>query len=533
MQMQRHPVKRGIVNRGAVATVIVTAAAWLGAGTNVPARPGAQAGKAAADTPFNLVFILTDQQRRDTMGAYGNSRIHTPNLNALAARSVVFERPYVTQPLCTPARASLLTGLYPHTHGAATNNARLPAGRPILPELLPSGYRSAWFGKWHLGDEIFQQRGFDEFESTEDGYDDHYTEGRDRAALSGYARFLRAQGVRPDGKDGSYSRSYANTLPKELSKPAYVTGKGLEFIDRHRERPFAVFLSYLDPHTPFNSINDGMYDPSAMEVPPTFHEPLDPTVLERTRALRELLRHDPPGSYKGIIDTPEDLQRVKARYWGKVTLVDEMVGRIQRRLADLDLDDRTIVVFTSEHGELMGAHRLMFKSLMYEESATVPLLLRVPGVTERGRRVATPVSQVDLAPTLLDLMDGRRPEALEGSSWAPALRTGAPFPEEDVFLEFNGPPWPYKTEFTDRLRTIVTPDGWKMTVDDRSQGELYNLRSDPEERDNLFYESGQLARVRGLLKRIHDWQRRTADVRIRFDEGEWRRNGARLRKGAA
>jgi arylsulfatase A-like enzyme len=488
---------------------------------------------AAASQPRpNLLFILTDQHRRDAVGAYGNALVRTPHLDALARRGVLFEAAYVTQPLCTPSRASLLTGLYPHTHGAGLNNAPLSPDRRILVEMLaPGAYRSAWFGKWHLGDEIFRQRGFDEFESTEDGYDEHYSGGRDRSARSGYHHFLAGRGVKPDRPDG-YSRPYANTLPKELSKPAYVAGKGVEFIERHRDRPFAVFLSFLDPHTPFNSVNDRMYDPKQMEVPATFHEPLDPTVLERTRVLRDMLQHDAPGQYRGIVDTPRHLQEVKARYYGKVTLVDEMVGRVLARLAELGLSDRTIVVFTSEHGELMGAHRLMFKSLMYEESAGVPLILSVPGLTDNGRRVRAPVSTVDLAPTLLDLMGQPLPPGLQGRSWTPALRAGSAWPERPVFLEFNGPPWPFEDRFVERLRTVRTPEGWKLTVDDRSQGELYDLVRDPQERKNLFYDEAHLERVRALLEQIRGWQRRTGDQPMRFDEAEWRGNAQRLRQGA-
>jgi arylsulfatase A-like enzyme len=495
---------------------------------------GAGQAAGAAERPrMNLLFVLTDQHRRDAVGAYGNPVIRTPHLDALARRGVLFEAAYVTQPLCTPSRASLLTGLYPHTHGAGLNNRPLSPDRRILVEMLPAGaYRTAWFGKWHLGDEIFRQRGFDEFESTEDGYDEHYSAGRDRSARSGYHHFLAARGVKPDRPDG-YSRPYANTLPRELSKPAYVAGKGIEFIERHRDRPFVAFLSFLDPHTPFNSVNDRMYDPDQMEVPATFHEPLDPTVLERTRVLRQLIRHDPPASYRGIIDTPRDLQEVKARYYGKVTLVDEMVGRVLSRLAELGLSDRTIVVFTSEHGELMGAHRLMFKSLMYEESAGVPLVLAAPGLPGAGRRVRAPVSTVDLAPTLLDLMGVSVPPGLQGESWGPLLRAGGPWPERPVFMEFNGPPWPFDDRFTERLRTVRTPEGWKLTVDDRSRGELYDLGQDPQERQNLFYDEAQLARVRALLEQIRGWQRRTGDEPMRFDEAEWRRNGRRLRQAAA
>lgn len=160
----------------------------------------------------------------------------------------------------------------------------------------------------------------------------------------------------------------------------------------------------------------------------------------------------------------------------------------------------------------------------------VPLLLSVPGLTDAGRRVSAPVSNVDVTPTLLDLMGQAPPPGLQGESWGPALRAGRSWPERPVFSEFNGPPWPFKDRFTERLRTVLTPERWKLTVDDRSQGELYHLGQDPQERKNLFYDEAQLDRVRALLEEIRSWQRRIGEEAMRFDEAEWRRNGRRLQQ---
>ena len=139
-----------------------------------------------------------------------------------------------------------------------------------------------------------------------------------------------------------------------------------------------------------------------MEVPETFYEKLDPTVLKRKKVIQELYLHD--RRFQGYLETPRALQEVMARYWGKVTLVDEMVGHVLDKLRESGLEENTIVVFTSEHGELMGDHRMMHKMVMYEESVTVPLLLRVPGLKDGTQRVSKAVSLVDLVPTLLDLM---------------------------------------------------------------------------------------------------------------------------------
>ena len=143
----------------------------------------------------NLLFLWTDEQRHDTMAVYGNRKIHTPNLNKLAAESFVFEKAYVTQPVCTPSRSSVMTGLWPHINGCTANNIPLPEDTPCFHELLDDqSYRTAYMGKWHLGDEIFPQHGFEEWVSMEDGYTSHYRPGRDRKGHRHLRPHLRGVG---------------------------------------------------------------------------------------------------------------------------------------------------------------------------------------------------------------------------------------------------------------------------------------------------------------------------------------------------
>ncbi len=145
---------------------------------------------------INLLFLYTDQQRFDTLKAYGNNLIEMPNLNRLSEDSCVFERAYVTQPVCTPSRSSILTGLYPHTNGCTRNNVPLDFEVPCLPEMLSEDIKTAHFGKWHLGDELFAQHGFDYWVSTEDDYNKHFRSGRDQNKISDYSRWLLSKGQR-------------------------------------------------------------------------------------------------------------------------------------------------------------------------------------------------------------------------------------------------------------------------------------------------------------------------------------------------
>ena len=489
-------------------TIVLLMAWWTGISSLQPA-PGPEEKRP------NLLFILTDQQRADTLGAYGNRKIRTPHLDQLAEKGFVFESFYVANVVCAPSRATLLTGLYSHTHGVWTNNVPpLDQKVPILIDMLREGdYVAGYYGKWHLGNEIFKQRGFTHFDSTEI-YQRWWTEDQDHSQRSGYSHFLVERGVKPDGPYG-HSRDLANRLPKELSKPAYLAAKGIEFLERYRDRPFVLYLSFLEPHAwadhaklPLRNVNDKLYDPADMEVPETFFEAMDPSVSYPKREARvSLIRGQFPIAY------PQTLEEFKARYWGLVTQVDEMVGRVLQRLRELGLEEDTLVVFTSDHGEMMGDHRLMSKEFTYEESIRVPLILRAPALEGKRRRIAQPIGQVDLVPTLLELMGQPLPSHLQGRSLAPHLSRGEQIPDRDVFVTTSLPGYTqsWNSGHVAHLRTIITPERWKLTVNGVGGGELYDLRRDPKERKNLFHGEEHRQIVEDLTSRIHNWMKETGD----------------------
>jgi arylsulfatase A-like enzyme len=220
--------------------------------------------------PPNLLFVFTDEQRYDTMAAYGNTKTEMPNLNRLASQSVVFERAYVTQPVCTPSRATIMTGLYPHTNGCTENNIPLSADIPCFPEMLRSGaYATAYHGKWHLGDEIFCQHGFDEFRSIEDNYIRYYGEGRDPEARSTYHHWLVENGFTPS-RGTIFGRGETARFPEAYGKPAYLAREASRYIREHQDEPFVLYVNFLEPHMPFFGPRDDQYDPAEVSLPENF-----------------------------------------------------------------------------------------------------------------------------------------------------------------------------------------------------------------------------------------------------------------------
>jgi len=483
----------------------------------------------------NLLFLYTDEQRYDTLGCYGNARIEMPNLDRLAAQSAVFERTYVTQPVCTPSRASLLTGLWPHTCGCVENNIPLRPETKCLPEMLDDAdYFCGHHGKWHLGDEIFAQHGFVEWKGTEDTYHAWYGPQRDQAERSSYHHFLISRGVQPEPHPelppeiaSRFFRQQIHRLPEPVSRPAFLGDEACRFIRQNAGRPWVLYVNFLEPHMPFHSCRDEQYDPAAVALPPNFDDDLSGGQSLRARMSAAGCRAK--GFEGQALDSETGWRQLIARYWGMCGLVDTHVGRMLAALDETGQDADTIVVFTSDHGDMMGSHGMLAKGFMFEESSRVPLLVRLPGQRAQ-RRVASPVSQIDVVPTLLDLMGLPLPPHLQGRSLREVLE-GRRTPSDDVFIEWNRdfrptrgaakplPPHlaglctPAEAEAAraEEIRTVVTADGWKFSFSTVGDHELFDLNADPQERRNLARDAGQRQRMGDLLARIRRWQAASDD----------------------
>ncbi|MEO1011776.1 MAG: sulfatase-like hydrolase/transferase [Bacteroidota bacterium] len=457
----------------------------------------------------NLLFILTDEQRYDTSGPYGNHQIKTPHLNSLGENSVVFQKAYVSQPVCSPARSTILTGLYPHSTGVTNNNILMEERVKALPELIrDTSYKTAYIGKWHLGRENDAWHGFDHRISTEDWYTEEDTTNQ-----TDYNQWLQKNGFEPNQKTtNTFSRYYATTLPYEFSKSKFIETKGLEFLENNRDSPFIMYLSFLEPHFPYNGSFNTLHDASSIVLDSTYH-------------LTEI-NNDAPLRYhmaRGYGIPTYSVEELFARYWGLVHQVDLSVGAVLAKLRELGIEDTTIVVFTSEHGTMLQKFRINGKTVMYEESSRVPFIIKAPDIAPM--HIHQPVGQIDLVPTLLDLLGQSIPEQLQGETLVPLMK-GEKTEPRPVFMEWNPfvnwerdldkcPQWSHYDQCSvvlqAHIRSVVTPDGWKLNwnTDDRSQ--LFNLNEDPKELNNLFGSKEHQERVRNLKGLIKDWQTRTND----------------------
>jgi arylsulfatase A-like enzyme len=481
--------------------------------------------RGAADKP-NLLFLWADQQRPDTMKVYGNTKVQAPNFNRLAGESVVFANPYATQPICTPSRACVMTGLWPHTTGCLTNNIPLPATVPAFPELLAdSSYRTGYFGKWHLGDELHAQHGFEEWVSIEDGYDVTYKAGGEKERSS-YDQFLRSHGYQPDQKGDKFSREFAAALPVEMGKPRFLRDHAVDFLRRHRGEPFVLYVNFLEPHPPYDGPFDHLYQPDRIELPPNFGIP--PAEGEPL-AYRAKSVYDRNIKFPGMdLGTEAGWRRAIANYYGNITHIDGAVGGILDTLEELGLADHTIVVHTADHGEMLGAHGIGQKEVMYEEAVKVPWLMRIPSLGRKQRLIKGRFSHIDLVPTLLDLMGREADDRLPGKSLQDVMRGSSR--RENVYIEWSpgdtkiGPiPGVSEDEVRKAImahtRTVITPDGWKLCLSDADRHQLFNLERDPWEMHNLFYSGGHDDVVGRLTQQIHNWQRNVNDVVV-VDRGK-------------
>lgn len=432
----------------------------LGALALVAFCPAGRA-ESASDRP-NFIFMLTDDQRWDTLGCNGNSAIKTPNLDSMARSGVNFENSYVTTPICAVSRASILTGQYMRTHGIRDFNRtfRPEQMAQTYPALLrKNGYFTGFTGKWGVGAEKYNY----------DMYKGEFDFWRGQPDQDVYWK---------DGKTGTHQNVRMSSDADDFLKEAKASGK-----------PFCLSISFKAPHGPWDECEPDIFAtirPEDMPVPSTFTK-------DAWDAQPDFVKNSICGAeatvardFKFNKGTNAHHQRLVAQYYALIQGVDASVGRIRESLQKYGFDKNTVLIFTSDNGHFLHEKGLYGKWLMYDQSIRVPMMMydpRQPSAA-RGQVRAEPVLNVDIAPTILSLAGLKVPEQMEGVDLSPLLRGENPKWRREVFFEHT---YSEAGKRTIPKSLCVLDDPWKY-IRYISQTppveQLFNMRKDPEELEN-------------------------------------------------
>jgi uncharacterized sulfatase len=430
---------------------------------------------------FNIISIVTDDQALWTIGAYGNKEVRTPHLDTLAGEGARFTSAFVATPVCSPSRVAFLTGLYGTQVGITDflnrDEERAGMGLPDTAVTWPAvlqkqGYATALIGKWHLGT-------LPQFHPTRHGFD-HF-----------YGWLLTPKSIDPVLEVDGENRQLRGSLPDLMIDEA------LRYAEQQRDRPFALLIHFLAPHAPYGPV---------LEIDSAPYRDLNPTVP------------DFPG-----LDA-EHVKQETRKYYASVHSVDRNVGRLLEGLDKLDLSRRTIVLFTSDHGYMIGHHGLQHKGNaawiaggvrgprrpnMFDDSIRVPLLIRWPGVVRPGAVIDNTVSNIDTFASVLGMLGVAVPDGAkqQGIDFSPVLRGQSIPPREALFGQYD-----LHNGGLAFMRMIRTGD-WKLVRHYRANtlDELYDLRNDPGELTNVYAEASASETRERLQARLEAWMRSIDD----------------------
>ena len=475
-----------------------------------------------ADGRPNILLIIDDQHNPRVLGHTGACEVQTPRLDEFASQSVVFSNAYCNNPVCAPTRHTLYTGRYASDHGVYVNDLPMREDVPTLMAALnEAGYTTANVGKMH-NCPYHHRRDFQ--------YVLHHEFFIDHGGISHYAPYLEAQveqrGLRRPARRWGQSReglrswlqdpeciAGENWVPEELTAERWVTDESLAFIRdqlvRRPDQPFFLHASYFPPHHPYRPIAKyaAMYDPEAMALPPNWRPVTPRGGMGAAGQLSE-----------------EDVRRFRAYYYGFVTQLDAEIGRLLDGLEALGVAEDTIVLFMSDHGDMLGEHGRMYKGVMYEGSARVPFMVRWPGVTTPRQEDAL-ISHADVVPTLLraaGLPDDALGRELPGADLRPLLQhgaTGSGWGDRAIYAEYFSR-WPY-------THLMLRRGAYKLIRSREGEGvvqRLYDLERDPWELRDLAGDAEQakaLAELAAELDAI--WERQRSAMPAEPPPMPWRR----------
>lgn len=448
--------------------------------------------RVATDDAPNILFILTDDHRADALGFLGHPFLETPHLDRLAAEGVHFSNAFVTTSLCSPSRASILTGLYAHNHRVTDNYHPVDPDLVFFPQdLQEGGYETAFVGKWHMGDEDDPQRGFDHWMAFR-GQGTYYPDGHGTSRVVPQTRYdgFNVNGERRRAQEG-YITDELTDLAIEWLGTRSAPGK-----------PFFLYVSHKAVHSDFVPRDEqkDLYQDADWNPPPTLLDSPASRAGKPSWVVNQ--RNSRHGADYGYNLDTFDLDFYYKRYCASLVPVDDSVGRLTDYLEETGQLGDTLIVYMGDNGFQFGEHGLIDKRTAYEPSIRVPLIMKYPDGLEPGRTVERVVANIDIAPTLLEVAGLSTPDRMDGRSfWPSALGKAQEWDDEllyEYYWEWNYPQTPTVHALrTDRYKYIRYHGIW-------DSDELYDLESDPHEQRNLIRDPDQGERVASLKARLFE-----------------------------
>ena len=484
----------------------------------------------SSDRP-NVLLIMTDQQPVSTIGCYGNSVVKTPAQDRLAREGMRFDNFYIAAFACTPSRATYLTGRYSHNHGVVINDVELDDALPSIGNVFrDAGYQTAWIGKWHLGGQMYRgiaERGpFDncwvrkrvdstrdfEFVDVEGGTgEDEPRSGFDHwvGGWKHFKAYLQTTDLPDEVKNSSRVGNHhaapsapdrehnVSLLGEDHHMAHFFADEMVSFLNANRDNPFCAVLSFYGPHAPVSPPEpwDSMYDLDDVPLPDNYDAPLEDKPRFQSGRDRTYVRD---------VWSREEVRDYIRRYWGYVSYIDAQIERVLNALDANGQAENTIVMFVSDHGDMVGQFGMVYKLPYcgYDTLMKVPCLVRWPRRIEAGSVNTSLNSSVDVMPTILDLVGMDIPEGVDGESISGILRGERDVAREEIF-----------TDLINR-GMMLRQGSWKFVLnwkplsgDVRDLDELYNLADDPHEEDNLAYRDR--ARAASMRDHILGWLEET------------------------
>ncbi|MGR3837151.1 MAG: sulfatase family protein [Cognatishimia sp.] len=473
----------------------------------------------------NVILIMTDQQRADSLGCTGNGIVKTPNIDALARRGAVFTKHFTPHQICSPSRSTLFSGKYARSHGLTRNGVALPQDVPLIShDFKAAGYTTHGVGKFHFqpilapkehqmpdSNAFWQLPESQEWRGPFYGFDTvDVLIGESVSATEGghYARWLasKAPGAaalyQPENalepQTGDIDEAWKSAIPDELHYNSWITDQACAFLkDQAASEPFFLFVSFPDPHHPFSPPAPwcDMYDPADMPTPARMPGELAamPSYLsdgdkdEKSKSYVDFLRDPGPPREQGFLQTTsqfsdDSIRQAIAFTYGMISMIDACVGRIVQQAEQQGILDDTIVIFTSDHGELLGDHGLIRKGPSpYKALLQVPMIMAGPGI-EPGNRIGT-TSHLDVRATLQEHLKLNHCST-EGQSFARILEQPDGSVRQEFFAEYHP-----RTRMETYNQTMITED-WRVTIypENPDWGEMFDLRNDPGEHVNLYFD---------------------------------------------